>query len=156
MGVLNFAILSENLTAAVAILSFSYTVTRIHILCLISVEKSISSCSPHYLAMALGILPSQLLTTICGKPCRGRSPIIHVSTLNLGGTPLIFSSPRDIPVTRFGGTVMKVLVGRVFKSGAYVVMTGTPFLIRNLGDTSAKPVFNCQLVTTSQSNRMMI
>jgi hypothetical protein len=62
----------------------------------------------------------------------------------------------DTPISRFGGTAMKVLMGRVFKSGVYVVMIVSPFPMQNLGDASAKPIFNCQLVTSSQSNRMMI
>jgi hypothetical protein len=56
----------------------------------------------------------------------------------------------DTPISRFGGTAMKVLNGRVLISAVYVAMIGTSFRIQNLGDASAKAIFDCQLRTTSQ------
>jgi hypothetical protein len=56
----------------------------------------------------------------------------------------------DTPISRFGGTAMKVLNGRVLISAVYVAMIGTSFPIQNLGDASAKAIFDCQLRTTSQ------
>jgi hypothetical protein len=158
VGILNSATLLGKLTAAVVILSFSYTVIITDILCLTSVEMSISSCNPHSLAMRGRIVASQLSTTICGRLCSGRSAIVQVTTLNFGGPPLFFISPVHTPISRFGSTAMKVLKGsrRVFRSVVYVAMIGTPFPIQNLGDASAKPIFNCQFVTIFQSIRMGI